>query len=77
VRESPLLPILDRLAQRYGTRPSALVQIEDPAEALDFDLAVMTRGRDERLAAIDEAADSVEDGDRFFTLVLLLLKDQV
>lgn len=29
------------------------------------------------MAAIDEAADSAEDGDRFFVLVLLLLKDQV
>jgi hypothetical protein len=77
VASSPLVPLLDRLAQRYGTRPSALLQLDDQAEALDFDLAVMTRAREERLAAIQDAADAGDETDQFFTRVLLLLMEQI
>lgn len=31
------------MAQRYGMRPSAILEIDDQVAALDFDLAVMVR----------------------------------
>ena len=36
--------MVDQVAVRYGQRPSALLGISDPFEALDFDIAVMLKG---------------------------------
>lgn len=33
----------DQLARRYGQRPSALLGIDDPYAAFDFDMAVMLK----------------------------------
>lgn len=59
-----------RAARWCGSRPSTLLQVRDPREALDLDLALITRTRQERLAAITEEA-----GEDVFKLIVLLLME--
>ena len=46
--------LLDRLAKRYGQRPSKLAGLIDSALAVDFDLAVMLRGEAEEVRVAKE-----------------------
>lgn len=42
------------MGERYGTRPSAFLAIEDEWAALDFDTAVFVISAEERARAIEE-----------------------
>ena len=42
--KSPKALLIDQLARRYNQRPSSLLDLDDPWEALDFDMGIMVRG---------------------------------
>jgi hypothetical protein len=73
VARSPQARLLDRTARRYGTRPSALLGIEDRALALDLDSALALRAHTEDDEAIEQVMQGDEDG-LFFSLVITLLR---
>ena len=52
---------LDRLAQRYGLRPSAMIGIADSLVALDFDAAVAMRGSQQDAKDHEEASRRAKD----------------
>jgi hypothetical protein len=53
--------VLDQTARRYGTRPSTLLRIRDPWQALDLDMAITARARAEQRAQIAEVLDKADE----------------
>jgi hypothetical protein len=57
-------------ARRYRIRPSSMLNIADPIEALDFDCALALRTRNEE----DQALNDLVEGDHWLALLLSLLR---
>ena len=66
--------LIDQAAKRYGTRPSQMVQIQDPALALEFDVALADRCRQEQWIEVQTQCDEDQEPDWFKAMLLYVMQ---